>query len=595
MTPKKKIKLIREQMANFEIDAYVVPASDPHASEYLPEYYKTREWASGFTGSAGTLIITKSRSGLWTDGRYYIQAEKELEGSGIELIKMGQPGSPTMALWLKAEFDSQCRIGFNGFQMMTSEAENLEQHLKALGIQPVYDHTANIIDKLWLDRPHRPCETVHIHDLKFAGESATDKLNRVREKVKAYGACCHMISKLDDIAWLLNLRGNDILNNPYFMSYLFIKEKGATLYVAPLKLNAETIEYLRGHDVEVKHYKDIIKDLEALDCEQAILIDKTATAYHFQDLLNGRCKILNHRNPSTEFKATKTATELEHIRQCYKEDGAAVVRFLYWLQSNVGQTDIDEIDIDEKITGFRQENPLYAGKSFDTIAAYKDHGAIMHYRATPETVYAIKPEGLLLVDSGGQYQHGTTDITRTVAVGPLSDQEKFDYTLTLKSMMALSRAIFLEGATGTHLDPIARQVMWSKSMDYKSGTGHGIGYFLGVHEGPQRISMHLSDVPLTPGMVVSNEPGVYRTGVSGVRLENILAVVPYTKNEFGTFLTFETLTLCPFDTTAIDVTLLDEIEKAQLNAYHQLVREHLTPLLEADVAKWLEMATEPLL
>ncbi|HAS74331.1 MAG TPA: peptidase M24 [Clostridiales bacterium UBA8960] len=590
MTPDKKITLIQEQMAQYGIDAYIVPTSDSHASEYLPEFYKTREWASGFTGSAGTLVITRSKSALWTDGRYHIQAEGELKDTNIHLMKTGQPSVPTIASWLISELNDGFTIGFNGFQMMTGEVENLSSQMKELTV--TWDFTSNLIDKLWLDRPQKPCEKVYQHSPAYAGDSAITKIDRVRKTMLEAGANGHLICKLDDIAWLLNLRGDDITHNPYFLSYLYVSEEDATLYIAPLKLNADIIELLRNNRVNVKHYKDIIKDLDLLRSDSIVMIDKATTPYHLFTRMDANAKkVIHRRNPSTDFKAIKSDVELDHLKQCYIDDGAAVVNFLYWLEKTVPNGTLSEVDIDEKITALRAEHPLYQSRSFSTIAAYKDHAAIMHYRATPENSYIIEPKGLLLVDSGGQYHHGTTDITRTVGVGPLTEQEKMDYTLTLKSMMALSRTRFLEGATGTHLDQAARQVMWAHDMDYKSGTGHGIGYFLGVHEGPHRVAMHLSDVALVPGMVLSNEPGVYRTGVSGVRLENIIYVVPHLENAFGRFFKFETLTMCPFDLNAIELSMLTSEEKNQLNDYHKTVRAQLTPLLSSDVASWLAHAT----
>lgn len=590
MTPDKKITLIQDQMAQYGIDAYIVPTSDSHASEYLPEYYKTREWASGFTGSAGTLVVTRNKSALWTDGRYHIQAEKELKHSSILLMKSGQPSVPTIAEWLRSELEDGFTIGFNGFQMMSEEVETLSTHLKDLTI--TWDYTSNLIDKIWLDRPQKPCEKVYQHSPAYAGDSAILKIDRVRKKMIESGANGHLICRLDDIAWLLNLRGNDITHNPYFLSYLYISNENATLYIAPLKLNADIIDVLTENRVEVKHYKDLIKDLAILGGDSIVMIDKASTPYHLFTLIDANAKkIINRRNPSTDFKSMKSDVEIGHLKQCYIDDGAAVVNFLYWLENNVSSGKLNEMDIDEKITSLRAAHPLYQSRSFSTIAAYKDHAASMHYRATPENCYTIDPQGLLLVDSGGQYHHGTTDITRTIAVGPLSTQEMTDYTLTLKSMMALSRTRFLEGATGTHLDQAARQVMWAHDMDYKCGTGHGIGYFLGVHEGPHRVAMNLSDVALVPGMVLSNEPGVYRAGVSGVRLENIIYVVPHLENEFGRFLKFETLTMCPFDLNAVVVDMLTQEEKTQLNMYHRMVRETLSPLLSDEVSEWLRRAT----
>jgi len=584
----KKIKLVREQMRFSGIDAYIVPSSDPHASEYLPEYYKTREWISGFKGSAGTLVITQKKCALWTDGRYFIQAEKELAETDIIIIKMGMPSEPTISQWLIAELDDDFSVGFNGLQMMTSEVQRLQKHLKHKNVK--IDFTSNIIDKIWLDRPYLPSEKIYIHDDIYNGATSSEKIQRIKDKMNALGASSHLITKLDDIAWVLNLRGNDITNNPYFLSYLFISNEKVILYVDPLKLNKKIIEKLHSNHIKVKLYEDLLNDLGGLKCLKAIMLDKSATPYFIYNSLENRCKVIDHRNPSTDFKAVKNDVELKHLENCYIDDGVAVVKFLSWL-SNVGMESLTEIDIDTKITAFRSENPLMRGKSFDTIAAYKDHGAIMHYKATADSAYTIEPKGLLLIDSGAQYLNGTTDITRTVAMGPLTEEERTDFTLTLKSMLALSRAVFLEGATGTHLDTISRMNMWEHAMDYKCGTGHGIGYFLGVHEGPGRISMNLSDVPLVPGMVFSNEPGVYRNGKHGVRLENIIYVVPHLENEFGRFLRFETLTMCPLDLDAIDLNMMTKVEKDQLNAYHEKVKNLLSPKLNAVEIKWLENAT----
>lgn len=589
MLIQKKIKLIREQMKLSKIDAYIIPSSDPHASEYLPEFYKTREWASGFTGSAGVLVLTKNAAALWTDGRYHIQAEKELENTGIALIKDGLPGQPSISEWIVAQVGDKFKVGFNGMQMMTSEVENLISAFEYKNV--TFDFTSNLVDKIWLDRPLLPVEKVFVHPKEFTGDSTENKLKRIREAIDSIGASSHLITKLDDIAWITNLRGKDIENNPYFLSYLFITMDYAYLYVDPLKLNEEIIELIHQGGIKVKHYDDLVKDLEALSCKKAIMLDKSATPYFITKSLSSRCKVINHSNPSTLFKAQKNEIELSHIRQCHIDDGVSVVKFMIELSNKIGKEPLTEYAIDEMITQKRAENPLFVECSFSTIAAYGDHGAIMHYRATQENAYPLDPKGFLLVDSGGQYMNGTTDITRTIALGELTEQEKTDYTLTLKSMLTLSKAIFLAGTTGTQLDTLARMHMWAHSMDYKSGTGHGIGYFLGVHEGPHRVSTKVSTVGLTPGMLLSNEPGVYRAGKYGIRLENILAVVPHSETEFGTFYKFETLTLCPFDLNAVDISMLTQEEKELLNAYHRTVYDKLSPSLNDEEKNWLQKAT----
>lgn len=591
MECQDKIKLVITEMKKAGIDAYIVPSSDPHASEYLPEFYKTRQWASGFTGSAGTLVITENMTGLWTDGRYYIQAEKELEGSGITLFKAGTPGVPTYPEWLASVLKAGDTVGFNGFQMMTREVNLLIQQLKNQKIK--VDYTSNVIDKIWLDRPYLPVEKIHMHDLAYAGETTESKLKRIREALKKEGACCHLITKLDDIAWLLNLRGSDISNNPYFLSYLFIKPEDSILYVDPLKLNEEIIDYLHQNQISVKLYEDLEGDLAAHTCEKGLLMDFASTPYHYYKSICDLYHIIDGPNPSSGFKAIKNATEIEQFKACYLQDGVTMVKFLYWLEQTVPQGGLTEYSVSEHLKALRAENPLNRGTSFDSIAAYKEHGAIMHYKAEEASAYALEPKGFLLMDSGGQYLNGTTDITRTIPLGPLTDQERFDFTLTLKSMMSLSNAIFLEGATGTHLDTIARMHMWAHEMDYKSGTGHGIGFYLGVHEGPQRIAMNPSDTPLKPGMVVTNEPGVYRAGSHGIRIENTLVVVPHKSNDFGTFYRFETITLCPIDTRALDLSVLTQEECAALNAYHQKVYDALSSHLEEEERLWLLERTKP--
>ncbi|MBM7562338.1 aminopeptidase P family protein [Fusibacter tunisiensis] len=589
---QKKLKLIREQMKMAKIDVYIIPSSDPHASEYLPDYYKSREWASGFSGSAGTLVLTLKDAALWTDGRYYLQAEKELEGSTIKLIKAGLPDSPEIGEWIDQVLQAPFKIGFNGFQMMAGFVETLKNHFENTSV--TYDFTSNLVDKIWLDRPLLPAEKVYKHPDNYVGASTQEKLMRIRKAMKTYGASSHLLTKLDDIAWITNLRGNDIKHNPYFMSYLFITLNTAFLYVDPLKLNDEIVEAMHAAEIKIKHYDDLPQDLESLSCETGILVDKSATPYYIWRSLKNRCKIINKPNPSTSLKAIKNEIELAHITNCHIQDGVAVVKFMYALSTVPDLETLTEYDIDTMITEKRAENPLFIGRSFSTIAGYADHGAIMHYKAEPKSAYPLKPEGFLLVDSGGQYMNGTTDITRTIAMGKLTQQEMTDYTLTLKSMMALSRMTFLKGATGTHLDTIARMHMWAEGMDYKSGTGHGIGYLLGVHEGPHRVSMNPSSVPLVPGMILSNEPGVYRSGAYGIRLENVLAVVPHLENEFGTFYKFKTLTLCPFDLNAIDLNQLTETERLELNAYHAEVFKELSPYLSASEAKWLKDATRSL-
>lgn len=581
-----KIKLILQEMENEGIDAYIVPASDPHASEYLPAYYKTRQWASGFTGSAGTLVITKDIQGLWTDGRYYIQAEKELAGSGIQLFKAAEPNVPSYKAYLADHLKDGATVGFNGYQMMTQEVLDLVRHFEDKSVN--INFTSNVIDKIWLDRPYIPCEKVYQHDVVYAGESTLSKLNRIKTEMNKAEASCHLITKLDDIAWVLNLRGSDIDNNPYFLSYLLITPNDTILYVDPLKLNEDIITYLHDNGVKVKLYEDLEEDLSQSLCQKGMMVELGTLPYHLYTIIKAHYKVIAKVNPSTLFKAIKNDIEIENLKECYRKDGVAMVKFLCWLDDNIGKTPLDEINVAEKLKSIRETNPLMRGTSFDTICGYKDHGAIMHYRAVEGTAYTLEPKGLLLIDSGAQYLNGTTDVTRTVALGALTEQEKFDYTLNYKCTMALTRAKFLEGATGTHLDTIARMQMWENEMDYKSGTGHGVGFHLGVHEGPQKIAMILSEARLMPGMVVTNEPGVYRAGEYGIRLEDTLVVVPHTENAFGRFFKFHNLTRVPMDIRAIDFTMLSDMEKAELKSYQEAVYNALEKDLNDREKQWLK-------
>lgn len=587
-----KINLIRSEMIKSGVDVYIIPTNDPHQSEYLPPYYETRAWASGFTGSAGTLVVTESGAGLWTDGRYYIQASHELQGSGISLFKMGIPGVPSVEQWISDTFKRSITVGFNGYQMTAKDVRKISVAFK--GYEITFDDSVLIVDKLWLNRPYLPVEKVHLLDTRFAGETTALKLKKCREKISNEQGQSHFISKLDDIAWLLNLRGADIPNNPYFLSYLWIKETEAILYVDPLKLNETIVDYLHDHGVKIVHYDDVLLDLEENLNHGPVILDPMSISYRIYDLISSRVEVKEMPNPTLKMKAIKNDVEIENMKTCYMADGVSMVKFLHWLDQNLGQIEIDEVSAAEKLKLFRQENPLMMSSSFDSISAYRDHGALMHYRAEKGKAYKLEPKGLFLIDSGGQYLNGTTDITRTVALGDLTEQERNDYTLVLKSMLALSRASFLEGATGTHLDMIARAPMWQYHMDYKSGTGHGIGFYLGVHEGPHRVSMHLSDVALEPGMFITNEPGVYREGEYGIRIENTLFVKEKEVNAFGRFYHFEDITLCPYDSRAISTDLLTYEEIRQINTYHQSVYEKLSPHLSEEVAQWLKAMTMPI-
>ncbi len=589
MNTNDKIRLIREEMAQSNIDAYIIPSSDPHGSEYLPEYYKTRQWVSGFTGSAGTLVITQTESGLWTDGRYFIQAEEELKPSEIKLYKMRMPNTPSIHQWLLEKLPQGATVGFNGFQYATKDAELLKHELRDKKVR--LDFKTNIVDKIWLDRPYLPTEKVFIHDEVYAGRSAKQKIEQVRAKMLEDGSDYHFINKLDDIAWILNLRGSDIKNNPYFLSHLLIDKEITYLYIDILKLNDKIINYLHENNVKVKLYEDLLDDIQLLTEGGNLSLDKRFVPYQIFHDIDKKLVVTDKSNYSSEFKAVKNETEINHLKSCHVQDGVAMLRFMKWLDESVSLGSVTEISADEQLTKFRSDISTYFSKSFDTIAAYRDHAAQMHYRASSESQYKLESKSLFLVDSGGQYLNGTTDITRTFALGTLSEEEKRDYTLVLKGMIQLSLAIFLEGSTGSNLDILARKPMWDQCMDYKCGTGHGVGFFMGVHEGPQGLAMVWNSAPLKPGMILTNEPGIYKSGRHGIRTENTLLVVPHRETEFGAFYKFETLTVTPIDTRPVIVSMLTDDERLWLNQYHKRVYDTLRPHLSREDAAYLEQVT----
>lgn len=592
MDTKNKLKLIRKEMKDSKIDVYIIPTNDPHGSEYLPEYYKTRQWVSGFTGSAGTLVITDKKCGLWTDGRYFLQAEEELKGTEIELFKTRVPNSISIPDWLAQNIKKEATIGFNGFQFTADEAESIKETLFDKKIK--FDFTANIVDKIWLDRPYLPSDRIFIHGSQYAGETTIQKLDRIRKSMEDDGADYHYINKLDDIAWILNLRGNDIKNNPYFLSHLIIDKECSYLYVDILKLNNRIINYLHECNVKVKLYDDLLEDLSLLKKGSKIVLDKKSIPYHLYYEIYNRCSIINKQNYATAFKAIKNEMQCNHLRNCNIKDGVAMLRFMKWLDESVCTSNITEIIASEMLNQYRSDISTYISTSFDTIAAYKEHAAIMHYRATSKTDRILEPHGLFLVDSGGQYLNGTTDITRTYALGELSDEEKIDYTLVLKGMIQLSMAVFIEGTTGTSLDLLARKPMWDYGIDYKCGSGHGIGFFSGVHEGPHGFSLIPNSTPLKPGMVITNEPGIYKEGRHGIRIENTLLVSNHKDTEFGSFYSFETLTLAPIDTRPILLDLLNSDELKWLNDYHQIVYSTLKPHVLKEDLEYLELVTKSL-
>ncbi len=585
---KERIEKLRSLMKERDIYAYIVPSSDPHQSEYVAEHYAARAFITGFTGSAGTAVITLDKAGLWTDGRYFIQAENELKGTGITLFKMGEKGVKTIEEFLKENLPDGAKIGFDGQVISEKYFRNMKNLLKEKNFS--YQINEDLIDKIWDKRPKKPQTEVILHDIKYAGKSREEKISEVVKKMKDLGANYYIISSLDDIAWLLNIRGRDIECNPLTISYAFISEKKCYLFIDECKINSKVREELERSKVFIKPYESIVNFLENLD-EGTILLDPSKTNTLIYSSI--KLKIIEKTDITTMLKAVKNDVEIENLRKAMIRDGVAMVKFLNWIKKNVSSGKITEIDAADKLEEIRKQGDNFYDLSFETISAYKANASMPHYHATKENQSLIKPEGFYLVDSGAQYLDGTTDITRTIVVGELTEEEKIDYTLVLKGMIDLSKQRFLYGATGSNLDIVARMPLWNAGMDFKHGTGHGIGFFLNVHEGPHRISMAPSTVKLEKGMIVSNEPGVYKENKHGIRIENLVVVQEDEKTYYGgQFMKFETLTLCPIDTDAIVLDLLNDEERLWLNNYHKMVFEKLSPYLETEELEYLKQATK---
>ncbi len=585
----EKIEALRDLMEKHDLSAYLIPTSDPHNSEYVPERFKTRKWLSGFTGSAGTVVVTKEESGLWTDGRYYIQAEKELEGSEIKLFKMGKEDVPSYKEWLADNIVEDEKIGFNGKLLTIDAVRDLEDDLDE-NVELVTN--LDLIDELWKNRPEIPENDIFTHKVEFAGKDRNEKIEDIREEMGEIGGDVFIITKLDEVAWTFNIRGDDIEYNPVAVSYGLISDEEAHLFIDSEKVPENIKKELENDDILLHDYEKIEDFVEGLDEEQKIIIDHKNTNKWLFDSIPENCNKLEE-NPSItqNLKAIKNETEIENYKECQIKDGVAMVRFLYWLENNVSSGEITEITTEKKVEEFRLQQDNFVGPSFDPIAAYKEHAAMMHYSADEESDYELENESFYLLDSGGHYFDGTTDITRTVSLGELSKRQKKDFTLVLKGHINLATTRFLKGSRGANLDVLARKPIWDNRIDYKSGTGHGIGYFLNVHEGPQNISNNVHDVKLKEGMIVSNEPGIYRKNQWGIRTENTLLIVEDDNTEFGEFLKFETISLCPIDLDAVDVSMLTKEEKEWLNEYHEEVYQKLSPHLVEEKKEWLKKKT----
>ena len=587
----QRLESLREVMRREHLSAFIFPSTDAHQSEYVADHWQGRAWISGFNGSAGTAVVTMKSAALWTDSRYFLAAEEQLKGTEFQLMKLKIEGTPTISEWLAQELQGEnAEVGLDGMVNSYHETVGLIADLRKSGgitVRTNFDP----LELIWTDRPAIPANPVEIQPMEFAGESVTSKISRIRTALRQRHADGMLVSALDDIAWTLNLRGTDVLCVPVFVSYLLISSQQVSLYVDPAKINDEVKAYLAENGISLYPYNKVAEGLKQYS-EYNILLDGDETSYFLWKTV--KCQeIIAGNSPVPAMKAQKNDREIAGFRQAMLRDGVAMVKFLRWLKPAVEAGGQTEISIDRKLTALRAEQPLFRDISFDTIAGYQAHGAIVHYEATPETDVALKPEGLILIDSGAQYQDGTTDITRTIALGSVTEEMKHVYTLVLKGHIQLELAKFPDGASGTQLDALARECMWRKGYNYLHGTGHGVGSYLSVHEGPHQIRMEWKPTPLRAGMTVTDEPGLYLSGKFGVRIENTLLIKDYQTTEFGKFLQMESLTLCPIDLSPVDFSMLLTEEIEWLNDYHRDVFEKLSPYLEGDDLEWLREATRP--
>lgn len=593
MNTMEKLQALREEMRKRGISAYIVPTDDFHCSEYVGDYFKAREYMSGFTGSAGTLLVMRERAALWTDGRYFLQAEAQLADSGIELMKSGEPDVPTLIEFLAKELPEGAVVGFDGRTVTGAFVEELRD--KTAGKQVTLYGKRDLVDRIWEDRPPLSAEPVWELELSYAGLSREDKLSKVRQEMEKEGADAFLVTALDETAWLLNLRGGDVKHTPVFLSYMLITKRRALLCAQKSAFSEHICGGLSKAGVTLLPYESIEDLLASLPAGQKILMDKRKVNYRLIKTVSKDVEIIDKPSPIVRLKAVKSEKEIAHIRQAHVKDGVAVTRFIHWLKSRVGEEEVTEISAASRLETFRAQMEGYLGPSFDPIIAYGPHGAIVHYAATPETDVAMRQKSFCLADTGGHYSEGTTDVTRTIPLGELTARERRAYTLVLKGHLRLGAAKFMEGICGQNLDVVARQPLWEEGLDYNHGTGHGVGYLLSVHEGPQNIRWRMNGdsacVPLEEGMVISNEPGLYLTGQFGIRHENLVLVRKGEKTNFGQFMYLEPLTMVPFDKDAIDVSLMTPQEIVLLNEYHAKVYEKLAPCFTGEELAWLEGAT----
>lgn len=593
-TINEKLSALREVMREEHLAAFIFPSTDPHQGEYIPSHWESRKWISGFDGSAGTAVVTMERAALWTDSRYFIAAEEQLRDTEFVLMKERISGTPTVTEWLSEVLQNESvstELGIDGMCCSASMVEELMENMRKNGgftVRTNFDP----MQRIWEDRPSIPANAVEIQPIEYAGEAIQDKMARVRRALRDVHADGMLISALDDIAWVLNLRGSDVHCNPVFVSYLLIASDKATLFVNEQKLPAEVKGYLIQAGVSIAPYDSIQKGLRDY-FEYNILLDPDETSYTLMNAVDKK-RIIRQKSPIPSMKAVKNESEIKGFHSAMMRDGIAMTQFLYWLDTHIGKEPVTELTVSEKLYQLRSKQSLFRDISFDTIAAYQEHGAIVHYEPTTDSDVELKPEGLLLVDSGGQYQDGTTDITRTIALGSVTEEQKQVYTLVLKGHIQLEILKFPVGVSGTQLDALARKDLWAAGMNFLHGTGHGVGSYLNVHEGPHQIRMEYRPEPLRAGMTVTDEPGIYLEGRFGVRTENTLLIVPYMKTEFGEFLQFESLTLCPIDLRPVVVEMLTKEERQWLNDYHRRVYDVLSPYLNNEEKAWLENTTKPI-
>ena len=589
MNVNEKITNLRISMKNNNLDAYIIPSSDPHMSEYIAEHWRARSWITGFTGSAGTFVATKNECCLWTDGRYFIQAEKQLAGSEVRLFKMGNPGVPTYIEWIAANLKQGEYVGFSGNTTSVYVFKDLESKFTAKGI--LINKSHDLIEGIWVNRPQIPAANIFSHDIKFAGLSSKEKIVKVRAEMEKAGAAHYLISSLDDIAWLFNIRGDDVPFISVAIAYAMVSMKEAFLFINKAKVPGDIEQTLNANGVEILDYLKVEERLKEIEEGQSIAFDIKRTNCRLYDFIPVGCKKVEVDEITTILKAVKNDVELKNYEHCQINDGVAMVRFLIWLEKNIGRQNITEMTVADKLMFFRKQQPDNLGSSFTTIAGYRDHAAMMHYTATEESQYTLANKGLMVLDSGGQYLSGTTDITRTIVFDDVSEEEKYDFTLVLKAHISLAAAKFLYGTTGSNLDVLARRPLWEVGLDYKCGTGHGVGYCLSVHEGPQSFSQIPNKIKLEKGMIITIEPGIYKEGKHGVRTENIFLVVEDEKTEYGQFLKFKAMSLCPICLKGISPEMLTVQEKTWLNNYHRMVLEILSPSMDSGEREWLKENT----